>query len=119
MEPVQPQPFSFDTEVRGSLTVLRLKGELDMGTAPALTDALHRLQHEGAHEIVVDLRELSFLDSMGLSALLQAHMAGRDGHQKVSFIRGEGSVHKVFAVTEVDKRVEWVDPSTVESAEPV
>jgi anti-sigma B factor antagonist len=109
MESLQTQPFSLDAEVRESLTVLRLRGDLDMATAPALTDALHQLQHEGA-EIVIDLRELSFLDSMGLSVLLQAHAAGRDGHRKVSFIAGGRSVHRVFQVTKMDEQVTWVEP---------
>ena len=110
MEPIQPQPFSFDTEPRGSITLLRLRGELDMAAAPAFTEALHQLQHEGASEIIVDLRELRFLDSMGLSALLEAYAAGQDGHRTVSFIRGGRSVHKVFQVTKMDERVTWVEP---------
>jgi anti-sigma B factor antagonist len=110
METIQPQPFSFDAEPRGPLTVLRLKGELDMAAAPTLTKALHQLQHEGVQEIVVDLRELCFLDSMGLSALLEAYAAGQDGHRTVSFVRGQRSVQRVFAITDVDKRVTWVDP---------
>jgi anti-sigma B factor antagonist/stage II sporulation protein AA (anti-sigma F factor antagonist) len=116
MEPVQPQPFSFDTEVQESLTVLRLKGELDMAAAPALSDALHRLQHEGAHEIVVDLRELCFLDSMGLSALMEAHGAGQDGHRTVSFIAGGRTVQRVFQITKMDERVSWVDPGSLDPA---
>ena len=107
---VHLQPFRFDAEVRGSLTVLRLKGELDMAAAPALSDAFHRLQHEGAQEIVVDLRELSFLDSMGLCALVDAYGAGRDGHRRVSFVAGGRSIHRVFQLTKMDERVTWVEP---------
>lgn len=106
-----PQPFSYEVESdQPGTTTLRLHGELDMAASPTLADVLHELQHGGAHEIVVDLRGLSFLDSMGLSALLRAYVVGQDGHQKVSFIRGGRSVQRVFAVTEVDKRVEWMDP---------
>ena len=106
-----PQPFRYAVESdRLGTTTLRLHGELDMAASPALTDVLHGLQHGGAQEIVVDLRGLSFLDSMGLSALVRAYVAGQDGHRKVSFIRGGRTVQRVFAVTEVDKRVEWIDP---------
>ena len=109
--PGGPQDFSHEVESDAAgRTVLRLCGELDMATGPTLTKVLHELQHDGAQEIVIDLRGLSFLDSMGLSALLGAYVAGQDGHRKVSFIRGGRSVQRVFAVTEVDKRVEWVDP---------
>jgi anti-sigma B factor antagonist len=105
------KPFSYQVEShQPGMAFLRLIGELDMATSPTLRSILHDLQHGGAQQIVVDLRELSFLDSMGLSALLEAHTAGQDGHPKVSFIRGGRSVQRVFAVTEKDKRVEWVDP---------
>ena len=107
----EPQPFSHQIESdRSGKTILRLNGDLDMAARPALSKVLHELQHGNAQEIVIDLRGLSFLDSMGLSTLVQAYAAGQDGHRKVSFIRGGRSVQRVFAVTEVDKRVEWVDP---------
>ena len=105
-----PQPFRYEVESdQQGTTVLRLAGELDMATSPTLVKALHELQDD-AHEIVVDLRGLTFLDSMGLSALMKAHAAGQDGHRKVSFVRGGRSVQRVFAVTKMDERVEWVDP---------
>jgi hypothetical protein len=47
---------------------------------------------------------------MGLSVLVEAHTAGQDGHRTVSFIRGQRSVQRVFTVTKMDKRVDWVDP---------
>ena len=105
-----PQPFSYEAESnQPGITTLRLHGDLDMADSPTLQDALHELQHGDAREIVVDLRGLTFLDSMGLSALLEAYTAGQDGHRTVSFIRGGRSVQRVFAVTEVEARVTWVD----------
>jgi anti-sigma B factor antagonist len=107
----EPQPFSHQIESDESgRTLLRLIGDLDMAASSTLRTVLHELQHEGAQEVVVDLRELSFLDSMGLSTLLEASVAGQDGHRTVSFIRGQRTVQRVFAVTEVDKRVTWVEP---------
>jgi anti-anti-sigma factor len=76
-----------------------------MAASPALRDPLHELQHTGAGEIVIDLRGLCLLDSTGLSALIEAHRAGQDGHRTVSFIKGGRSVQRVFAVTEMEKRV--------------
>jgi anti-anti-sigma factor len=95
---------------RDGRTVLRLIGELDMEGAPRLKEVVHQLQHDGAPELIVDLRGLTFLDSMGLSALVEAHAAGQDGHRSISFIRGSSTVQRVFSITEVDKRVNWVDP---------
>ena len=111
----EPKPFSYEvgSEEQGA-TVLRLYGELDMAAAPALRSVLHEVQHEGCSEVVIDLRGLSLLDSMGLSALVEAHAAGQDGHRTVSFIAGGRSVHKVFQVTKMDERVSWFDPGTLD-----
>ena len=108
------QPFSSEVEPeqQGS-TALRLYGELDMAATPALRSVLHEVQHGERSEVVIDLRGLTFLDSMGLSALIEAHEAGQDGHRPVSFIAGGHSVHKVFQVTKMDERVTWVEPGTL------
>ena len=116
----EPQPFSYEveSEQHGS-SALRLYGELDMAAAPALRSVLHEVQHGSSHDVVIDLRGLSFLDSMGLSALMEAHKAGQDGHRTVSFIAGGRTVHKVFQTTKMDERVTWVEPERPDDAEPV
>ena len=110
MDTVEPLPFSLEIDAQEERTVFRLAGELDMATAPQLEEALRTGEHENASEIVFDLRGLSFLDSMGLSALLRARAAGRDGHRKVSFVRGGDVVSKVMQLTKMDDRLDWVDP---------
>ena len=49
---------------------VRLLGELDMSTAPQLRDELLRLVSGGATMVTVDLSELAFVDSTGLSVLI-------------------------------------------------
>jgi anti-sigma B factor antagonist len=49
---------------------VRLLGELDMSTAPQLREELLRLASNGATQVTVDLSELQFVDSTGLSVLI-------------------------------------------------
>lgn len=49
----------------------RLVGELDISTAPVLESALKELIHGGG-DVVLDLSELTFIDSTGLRSLLWA-----------------------------------------------
>ena len=51
---------------------IRLLGELDMSTAPRLRDELARLSSGGAGVVTVDLSDLAFIDSTGLSVLITA-----------------------------------------------
>ena len=49
---------------------VRLSGELDMSTAPQLREELLRLASDGATMVTIDLSELAFVDSTGLSVLI-------------------------------------------------
>jgi len=49
---------------------IHLVGELDMSTAPQLRERLSGLATDGPNQVTVDLSELSFVDSTGLSVLI-------------------------------------------------
>ena len=64
----------FHAEVQpldGSVLV-RLHGELDMATSPALDQALSSALDGGGTSVVVDLASLTFMDSTGIAVLLGA-----------------------------------------------
>ena len=58
------------TDHRSDVAVLHLKGELDADTACQLQTALADLLERPVPRIVVDLTELKFCDSVGLSAFI-------------------------------------------------
>ena len=55
---------------------LRLAGELDMSTAPELDTAFEAVVEQGG-AVLVDLSELTFMDSTGIKAILKATLALR------------------------------------------
>jgi anti-sigma B factor antagonist len=52
--------------------VVTVAGDLEFGTAASLRSALIDLSQQGADPLVVDLAGLEFIDSTGLSLLVQA-----------------------------------------------
>jgi len=58
------------TDHRTDVAVLHLKGELDADTAATLHSALAGLLERPVPRIVVDLTDLKFCDSVGLSAFI-------------------------------------------------
>ena len=87
-----PQAFRMETGQIGGTDVVRIYGELDLVHADEV-----RLALEAAPgNVVVDLSELEFIDSTGLSSVLVArrHVEGRG---KSLEIRGaRGAVRKLF-----------------------
>jgi anti-anti-sigma factor len=57
---------------RGDTLVLSLAGELDLADAPALREALRRAVERSPRRLVVDLTEVTFVDSTVLGALVEA-----------------------------------------------
>jgi anti-anti-sigma factor len=61
-------------DVDPSSRTLRPSGEIDMATAPKFLEALQEARATG-ERIVVDLGEITFIDSMGLHALISTAMS--------------------------------------------
>jgi anti-anti-sigma factor len=66
--------FGIDEAREGERVVVRVRGEIDMATGPLLSSALTRAAAQ-ASEVHVDLSDVQFMDSTGLSALVTAHQA--------------------------------------------
>ena len=64
-----------DTEVRGEACLVRAHGEIDLSNAGQLLAAIESAMPSGAHELVLDLTGVSYLDSAGVALVLAASAA--------------------------------------------
>jgi anti-anti-sigma factor len=88
---------------------IALTGELDLASAGELEDGLKQLESTGPELIVLDLRELQFMDSTGLRAVLAADARARDRGGRLIVVRPPGEVERVLQVTRMDEHLELVD----------
>jgi anti-sigma B factor antagonist len=70
-------PFSVRSSHHADMRTIALFGELDLATAPTLERELQAAEAVNARVIVLDLRELEFIDSTGLQLIVEAHRRGR------------------------------------------
>ncbi|HEV3091211.1 MAG TPA: STAS domain-containing protein [Candidatus Cybelea sp.] len=87
------------TEDGGSTLVFRLRGSLDLATAPTVRAALVEATEGGSHHLIVDLTQLEFLDSTGLGVLVGVHRrtAERDGSLRL--VVNEGPISRLLSIT--------------------
>jgi anti-sigma B factor antagonist len=78
---------------------VRLLGELDMSTAPQFSEELLRLAEAGSPKITVDLSELVFIDSTGLSVLIAALKRLRQQGGDMALRSPSPSTRKVLEIT--------------------
>ena len=102
-------PFSVTIEQRDGEVRVALAGELDISTAQQLEDDLKRVESERPELIVLDLRELSFMDSTGLRLLILADQRAKEDARRLAIGRGNEMIQRVLRLTRLDERLEIVD----------
>jgi anti-anti-sigma factor len=77
-----PPAFSIaDSRRADGSVLLTIAGELDIATVPVVRDRLAAVTDAGARRLVVDLRNVTFMDSTGLAAFIHTKMRlGDEGH---------------------------------------
>ena len=103
--------FSCETALTGATATVTLRGELDLPATAQLEPELERLiAQPGVSEVALDLRELDFLDSNGLRAVVCAARALGEHDRRLVLVRGSSLVQRVFELTRVTERLEFVEP---------
>ena len=94
------QPFRQESIAAGSdCAVLQITGEVDVYTAPLLREQVIQLVDSGVRHIIADLRDVDFLDSTGLGALVGSlkQLRTHDGSFKV--VASGGRALRIFQIT--------------------
>ncbi|MGH9072207.1 MAG: STAS domain-containing protein [Acidimicrobiales bacterium] len=92
--------FQMDvTDAGGLCVVVGLSGELDLYSAPRLRDRLDELVVEGWAIIVVDLDQLAFMDSSGISVLVNSAKRARASGGELRLVCTQARLIKLFEIT--------------------
>jgi len=83
------QPFRLVTRPDGDRMLVEVRGELDLETVDAVRREVEELRDRGVRSIVLDLRELAFMDSSGLRLLLQLDADARANGIEFALLEGE------------------------------
>ena len=93
----------------GTLRV-ELAGDLDVTTAGSVEERLIELeQGDPPDRVVLDLRRLRFIDSTGLSLLLNADSRGRKAGRPVTVVSGTGAPRRILETTGLGRRLDIVE----------
>jgi anti-anti-sigma factor len=107
---MDPSGFSIADEERGSHAVVVPRGELDLATAPQLDDVVQAHLAAG-RDVIVDLRELDFMDSSGLRVLVAGHTRARANRTRFAITRPAPTspVARILSIAGIDTELELID----------
>jgi anti-sigma B factor antagonist len=92
-----------DTTQVGAASVLTLRGEIDVYTAPRLRQAIIDLVDGGASHIIIDMSAVDFLDSTGLGVLVGGLKRVRVKDGSLSIVTSQDKILKIFDITGLNK----------------
>jgi len=98
--------------------VLALSGDLDLYSSPTFDDALVAAEGEKWPTIVLDMRELTFLDSMALRLVMRTQARAEQDGRKLVLVRGPEFLDRVLQVSGLDQHLELVDAVPAVSQNP-
>jgi anti-sigma B factor antagonist len=87
---------------------LRLRGALDLAHAYRFDDQLRRAERDAPSCLVLDLRELDFVDSAGMSRILAARRRARRSGRRLVLVRGSHAVQRFLQVAALTEHFDFV-----------
>ena len=105
-----PVPFRCDVLPERNQVRVAPVGELDAATVDELAGEIAELRHSGFKRLVLDLRELTFIDSSGLRLVLGLDAASGADFELI-MIPGPPAVQRIFELTSTLELLPFVNRS--------
>jgi anti-sigma B factor antagonist len=93
------RPFEVEIHRAEGRSVVAVSGELDLATAPELRERLGLLSAEGEKQVTLDLTDLDFIDSTGLSVFVMAFNRAQAGGGSMIIRNPTLPVMRIFEIT--------------------
>jgi anti-anti-sigma factor len=100
--------FNVLTNRDASTLVVVPRGEIDLATVDLVREAVES-EHEPRQAVVLDLREVGFMDTSGLRYVLELTARASQEGFRVRLVRGPKVVQRVFEVSGLEARLPFVD----------
>jgi anti-anti-sigma factor len=98
----EPDAFRIETVRLGQTTLVVVHGELDLATAPQLRETTATANHDN-ERLIIDLSQATFIDSVGICALVEA--GRRSTHRGIGLVvitTSGSSVERTLTIVEAD-----------------
>jgi anti-sigma B factor antagonist len=83
----------------GTRCILALSGEVDLDTVELLREAVTTAIRADCHDLVVDLNDVTYIDSAGLGVLVGTHKRLTADQRSLTVRCSEPRVLRLFAIT--------------------
>ncbi|HOQ01064.1 MAG TPA: STAS domain-containing protein [Acetivibrio clariflavus] len=90
-------------EVLSDSVKITLNGEIDIYTSNELKEKLYNIVDTNKKDLIIDCKELDYIDSTGLGIFVGALKKAKQYEKKVVIINLKDNIKKLFTITGLDK----------------
>lgn len=95
--------MQIETTSSSDRQVLMVSGEVDLATSPDLDVAIIATLESGTESLVIDLTDVTFMDSSGLGVIVRGLKRCREADKDLDLVISNERVLKVFGITGLDQ----------------
>ena len=87
---------------RNDVTILDLKGKITIGAAEeALRDAVHRVLGAGAQKVILNLKDVTTIDSSGVGELVSSYTSATNRGAKIKLTKLPAKINDILTITQL------------------
>jgi anti-sigma B factor antagonist len=96
----------WDTEERADGIHVQLTGELDISSASTVESRLIEVEEREPERLYLDLRRVNFIDSTGLSMIINADGRARKAGRRLTIVSGDGVPRRILRTVGLEDRLD-------------
>ncbi len=96
----------WETSDRADGIHVELTGELDISSASSVESRLMELETRTPERLILDLRRVSFIDSTGLSMIINADGRARKDGRRLTIVSGDGVPRRILRTVGLEDRLD-------------
>lgn len=90
----------------GGFPIIQMKGKITLGqSCSKLRQAAEQLLEQGDSRILLNLEEVSYVDSAGLGAIASCHVKARAAGGGLNLFGVSGAVHELLVLTRLNEKI--------------
>jgi anti-sigma B factor antagonist len=96
----------WESQERTDGYLVELSGELDISSASSVESRLIELEGKRPEWLILDLRKVNFIDSTGLSMIINADGRARKDGRRLTIVSGDGVPRRILRTVGLEDRLD-------------
>jgi anti-sigma B factor antagonist len=91
---------------RGDAIHVQLTGELDISSASSVESRLLEVEERAPEQLILDLTRVNFIDSTGLSMIINADGRAKKAGRRLTIVSGDGVPRRILRTVGLEDRLD-------------